>query len=455
MSAKIATASKTVKSVVKAEKPIDTKKKSKVSVNTANIDPSLLEMVQSGSDDTTEIVAVKKTAPSKEKAVKARCHGAIEKKSIGDAYKYLVENKESLNEELNRLVIVDTDKLNSWKIYGCCSRTVASDGGDYCSQHSKKEGVFDYHKVFITEEITDVITHDFQDLALNHPVFEKLNKNHGGPVKGKSKKTQEINTTHKFDIDDPIAQIVLGIVKNSKLLVKLRQYAFELVKEHNEISRQKKDKFGDSLNDTTSANISSDELTDSEEIEDDDEATTTANNDISTMLKSMNNNAVDYGSDVDTEEVNKHAKAEKVKKVEKAEKAEKAEKKRSTTPPRSTEKNKSIEYMFQNENEDDGDDFEEIELNENETLYYYPKSLVVYKPINEEMESIGKLIPILKKDSCLKWNEKYYTVLSKQVIDERNVLISELDMKIFDFHKNHIGNITKMDGRKIVDHEFF
>ncbi len=442
MSSKVASM-KSVKSV-KSDDVSSSKKKSKVSVNTANIDPSLLEMVQSGSDETTEIVAVKKTTPSKQKVVKARCRGCIDKKCINEAYSYLINNEKILKEDpLNGLIIVDTDKPGSYRIYGCCSRAVSGEG-PYCSQHSKKENVFNFEDVFINESVTDVITHDFEDLDVNHPVFEKLNKNHGGPVKGKSKKTQKINTTIEFNVDDP----VFGVLnhRNPILAQKLRVFALDLIKKHDEISRQKKDKFEDVSNMTTSSNSSNEsDLSDSEDIDEDE-----PKNNVSSILKSFqendnnninnnNNNAVDYGSDVDADEVNQIN-----------------NKRRSTTPPRSTITNKSIEYLFENNNEDDGEDYEEIEKDD-DTLFYYPKSLVVYKPNEEgdDMDPIGKLIPILEKDSCITWKGKHYTALFKEKIDGNDVLVCRLDNKIFDFYKKHIGNITKMNGRKIVSHKFF
>ena len=433
-----------------------------------NIDPKLLENMD---ENTMNLVSKTKTNKNKKEVEeRPQCNWIVDFTTIGKAYAALGTKDKKGNEK--KIFIVRSCVDNEIREIACNQCSLSSSGNSaYCTTHKKKhdenpEGARNF------SELEQKCGND-EDVRLaveDDAFFDKMKKERGHRPK-------KLKLEYKFPSKDNFVFQIL-VHKNGKLKTQLLRAAQQILDEYRLQNGRKVSH--DSGEDSDFDNNDDDESSSEEEEEVKPvmkkknevkqvkevkevvkmeepakrgrkpkvDETTTNNSNVSTKKSSKKVNkprstqAVDtdddiFGSNDENEDVEEED--------EKVVSTTNAKAKPVVLPP-------SIEHEFpsDDEDEDDGDEYEKITSLNGSKLAYYLKSKQVYL-MNEDGDSdlLGKLVPIKNELASIRWKNEYYTVLTKITYkdDGKKYLYSELDDKVFDFHKRLVGNVKKQ-GKK-------
>ena len=385
-------------------------------MSAVNIDPSLALQVGEGTMEILNKPVSNKKGKKKEMVVKPRCSAAVRIPTIGKAYLAL-EQKEKDGSPI--LVFIEKKHVDGEikeSSYRCCSKTVSGET-NFCNMHLKKH----------TANSSDVriFTSDFMEKASEDPdsdirqakqedsYFTKMDKERGSRPR-KEKGFYKLDKSHPF-------RIALDS-KDPRVLTKAMRSVQEIL-------RQDAEKRGKRYVVDSESESDSDE--EEEEISTPKKKSTEKN-----TKKPMKNRST-HASDSEEEKPKKAISAPVSVDFGSDEEVEE-----ETLPP-------PIEHMFPDEEEDDGESYENIKTTRAKNLYFFPKTQMLYAPLedSDESEPIGKMIPIDKEHAHILYKKQYYTALAKIRVGDKNFLHCELDDKVYDFHVRYLGSIIKK-GRK-------
>ncbi len=406
-----------------------------MSTMASNLDPTLLQKLDEG---TMQIVkqVTKKKGKKAEKVERPRCCAAVRIPTIGKAYLALDQKEKDGNPVLVFIEKKAVDGEIKEFSYRCCTKTISGET-TFCHMHLKKhtansEDVRIFQTDFV-EKASEDADSDIRQAKPEDSYFEKMDKERGS-------RPRNDKGYYKLDKNHPFRRVLDH--KDARVLTKAMRAVQEILRQDAE-NRGKRY--------VVDSDVES--VSDSEEEEEE----------IPTPKKKASK-PVESAKPVKAEKTKKTSKPMKSRSTEASDSEEEnatpkkvvgqkavaeeavdfgSDEEEETLPP-------SIEHLFSNEEEDDGEDYEQIKTIRGKKLYYFPQSQMLYSPCedSDESEPIGKMIPMEKNHSQILYKGQYYTSLSKISVSGKNYLTCELDNKVFDFHCRHVGTLSKK-GKKI------
>ena len=382
-------------------------------MSAVNIDPSLALKVGEGTMEILNKPVSNKKGKKKETVVKPQCSAAVRIPTIGKAYLTVVQKDKNGNSILVCIQKKYVDGETKESAYRCCSKTVSGETM-FCNMHLKKHTANSSDVQIFSSDFMEKASEDpdseIRQATQDDSYFTKMDKERGSRPR-KEKGFYKLDKSHPF-------RIALDS-KDPRVLTKAMRAVQEILRQ-------------DAENRGKRYVVDSESESDSDEEEEEIPAPKKSKSPEKNMKKPMKSRST-HASDSEEEKPKKAVSAPAPVDFGSDEEVEE-----ETLPP-------SIEHMFPDEEEDDGEAYEQIKTTSRKNLYFFPQSQMLYSPLedSDESEPVGKMIPIEKEHAHILYKKQYYTALAKIRVGDKNFLHCELDDKVYDFHLRHLGSLMK------------